>query len=359
MKKIIIMMMMMFFALSLSLFSAERLKRGLKNLPNILILTTGGTIAGKGASETGSGYTAGQLSGDDLIAAVPELETIANIKVEEISNVPSQNMSIDIWLKLAKRINEALEEYDCDGIVITHGTDTMEETAYFLNLTVHSDKPVVLTGSMRPSTSISADGNLNLYNAVACAGYEDSYDRGVLVLLNDKIYTARNVTKTNTTNVETFRNLNGGPVGYVHFGEISYYYLTEKRHTVDSEFDTEALNELPRIEIIYGYADSGSLFVDAAIEAQVDGIIYASVGDGNAPSETLESLQEAAEKGIKIVVSSRTGSGIVCRDAEYDFEQYDFISADNLSPQQARILLMLALVKSDNISVIQEYFYTY
>ena len=357
MKKITIIFIL--FALTLSLFSSESLKQDPNERVNLFVLTTGGTIAGKGGSETGSSYTAGKVSGNDLIEAVPELKNIAQITVEEISNVPSQDMTIEIWLKLAKRINELLNRDDCDGIVITHGTDTMEETAYFLNLTVHSNKPVVLTGSMRPSTSISADGDINLYNAVAVAASKASFARGVLILMNDEIYAARDATKFNTTNVETFKNLNGGPVGYAHFGEISYYSQTEKLHTLDSEFDVENFNQMPRVEIIYGYADSGDLFVAAAIEAGVDGIIFASVGDGNGTAKTLAALKSAAEEGVVVVISSRTGSGIVYRNSEYDFDAYRFISANNLNPQKARILLMLALTKTEDIQTIQQYFYSY
>ena len=357
MKRLLILLIL--FTLAFSLLSAEDTKEEFKNLPNVIVLTTGGTIAGKGTSETASEYTAGKLSGDELIEAVPGLQNIAHITVEEISNVPSQDMSIEIWLKLAKRLNEILSLSDCDGIVITHGTDTMEETAYFLNLTVHSEKPIVITGSMRPSTSISADGDINLYNAVAVATCEESSGRGVLILMNDEIYTARDVTKSNTTNVDTFINTNGGPIGYTHFGKISYYYQTEKLHTVDSEFNIESLSKLPRVEIIYGYADSNEIFVDAAINGGVDGIVFAGVGDGNSSSVTLNALKEAVEKNIAVVISSRTGSGIVYRNSEYDFDEYDFISSDNLNPQKARILLMLALTETDSTDKIQEYFYKY
>ena len=357
MKKITLILMIL--TLTLSLFSSETVHKDANERVNLVVLTTGGTIAGKGTSEAGSAYTAGEVSGDELIEAVPELNQIAQITVEEISNVPSQDMTIEIWLKLAKRINELLNQDNCDGIVITHGTDTMEETAYFLNLTVHSNKPVVLTGSMRPSTSISADGDINLYNAVAVAASKSSYNRGVLILMNDKIYAARDATKFNTTNVETFKNLNGGPVGYAHFGDISYYSRTEKLHTIDSTFETNDLLGLPRVEIIYGYADSGCLFVDAAIEAGVDGIIFAGVGDGNGTTKTLNALKSAAEKGVVVVISSRTGSGIVYRNSEYDFDAYQFISANNLNAQKARILLMLALTKSEDIQTIQQYFDTY
>jgi len=357
MKKLTIIFIL--FALTLSLFSFETVKNSTNERVNLVVLTTGGTIAGKGTSETGSDYTAGKVSGNELIEAVPELEHIAQITVEEISNVPSQDMTIAIWLKLAKRINELLSRDDCDGIVITHGTDTMEETAYFLNLTVHSNKPVVLTGSMRPSTSISADGDINLYNAVAVAASKSSFSRGVLILMNDKIYAARDATKFNTTNVDTFKNLNGGPVGYAHFGDISYYSRTEKLHTIDSTFETNDLLGLPRVEIIYGYADSGCLFVNAAIEAGVEGIIFAGVGDGNGTTKTLEALKSAAEKGVAVVIASRTGSGIVYRNSEYNFDAYGFISANNLNAQKARILLMLSLTKTEVIQAIQEYFDTY
>jgi len=354
MKKTILVLMM--FTLILSRFSSESVENETNERVNLVVLTTGGTIAGKGTSETGSAYIAGKVSGNDLIEAVPELGHIAQITVEEISNVPSQDMSIDIWLKLAKRINELLNQDHCDGIVITHGTDTMEETAYFLNLTVHSNKPVVLTGSMRPSTSISADGDINLYNAVAVAASKASFGRGVLIVMNDAIYAARDATKFNTTNVDTFKNLNGGPVGYAHYGCISFYSSTEKAHTVDSVFDTSDLLQLPRIEIIYGYADSGSLFVNAAIEAGVDGLIFAGVGDGNGTIETLEALTSAAKKDITVVISSRTGSGMVYRNSEYDFDTYRFISANNLNAQKARILLMLSLTKTKDSHTIQQYF---
>jgi len=357
MKRLLILLIL--FTLVFSMLSAENTKEEYKNLPNVTVLTTGGTIAGRGSSETGSEYTAGKLSGEELIEALPELQNIAHITVEEISNVPSQDMTIEIWLKLAKRINEIFNQSECDGIVITHGTDTMEETAYFLNLTVHSEKPIVITGSMRPSTSISADGDINLYNAVAVAASKKSYGRGVLILMNDEIYNARDASKSNTVNVKTFINPNGGPAGYAHFGEVSYYYKIEKLHTLKSEFNIESFNILPRVEIIHGYADSNEIFVDAAINAGVDGIVFAGVGDGNGSSVTLNALKEAVEKNISVVISSRTGSGIIHRNSEYDFDEYDFISADNLNPQKARILLMLALTETNNADKIQEYFYKY
>ncbi len=196
----------------------EALSQGKK--PNIVILATGGTIAGAAATGTQSAYTSGAVTIDAMVNAVPGIKDLANIKGEQIANVGSQDMSFDIMLKVAKRINELLPTNDVDGIVITHGTDTMEETAYFLNLVVKSDKPVVLVGSMRPSTAVSADGPLNLYNAVAVAGNPKSRDLGVLVVMNDQIHAAHSLTKTSTTDVQTFMSPLRGLVGVVSYGKM-------------------------------------------------------------------------------------------------------------------------------------------
>src|SRR5436305_3038383 len=182
---------------------------------NIVILATGGTIAGAAATGTQAAYTSGAVTIDAMLDAVPGLKELANIKGEQISNVGSQDMTVEIMLSLAHRINTLLAQNDVDGIVVTHGTDTMEETAYFLNLVVKSRKPVVIVGAMRPSTAISADGPINLYNAVILAGSDDAVGKGVLVVLNDQINGARDVTKTNTANTDTFRNWEFGFMGYM------------------------------------------------------------------------------------------------------------------------------------------------
>src|SRR5215467_10037246 len=222
---------------------------------NIVILATGGTIAGAAASGTQAGYTSGAVTIDAMIAGVPGIDKLATIKGEQIANVGSQDMSFDILLKLVKRINELAAKGDVDGIVITHGTDTMEETAYFLNLTAKTDKPVVLVGSMRPSTAVSADGPLNLYNAVAVAADPRAQGRGVLVVMNDHIHAAHSLTKTSTTDVQTFMSPLRGLVGVVAYGKADFYNNPSWKHTTSSEFDVANVTKLPRVDIIYASAD--------------------------------------------------------------------------------------------------------
>ena len=227
-----------------------------QKLPNVVILATGGTIAGAAPTEVQSGYQSGQVGVDALINAVPQLKDIANVTGEQISNIGSQNMSDVVWLKLAKRCNELLAQDDVDGIVITHGTDTMEETAYFLNLVIKSKKPVVLTCSMRPSTALSADGPLNIFNAVAVAGSKESMDRGVLVVTNDLIHSGRAAIKGNTTAVETFFSPLVGPLGTVNYGDINYVDVPDKKHTYQTEFNVDNLTSLPRVDVIAIYEDA-------------------------------------------------------------------------------------------------------
>ena len=219
--------------------------------PNIHILATGGTIAGTGSSATGTSYTAGQVAISALLDAVPEIKDIANVTGEQIVRIGSQDMNDEVWLTLAKKINELLKRPDIDGIVITHGTDTMEETAYFLNLTVKSDKPVILVGAMRPSTALSADGPLNLYNAVVTAAAKESKDKGVLVAMNGLILGAESVVKMNTVDVQTFQAPNSGALGYVLNGKVFYNQITLKKHTTQSVFDVTRLTSLPKVGIVY------------------------------------------------------------------------------------------------------------
>lgn len=223
--------------------------------PNIHILATGGTIAGTGSSATGTSYTAGQVAIGALLDAVPEIKDIANVTGEQIVKIGSQDMNDQVWLTLAKKINELLKRPDIDGIVITHGTDTMEETAYFLNLTVKSDKPVVLVGAMRPSTALSADGPLNLYNAVVTAAAKESKDKGVLVAMNGLILGAQSTVKMNTVDVQTFQAPNSGALGYVLNGKVFYNQVTLKKHTTQSVFDVTHLNALPKVGIVYSYSN--------------------------------------------------------------------------------------------------------
>lgn len=331
-----------------------------KQLPNVVILATGGTIAGSGATSTTTvGYKAATVAVDTLIQAVPELKNIANVRGEQVFQIASQNMNNDYWLKLAKRINDLVQQADVDGIVITHGTDTLEETAYFLDLVTKSDKPVVLVGSMRPSTALSADGPLNLYDAVMLAGSKEAVGKGVLVCLDDEINSARDVTKTNTSTIETFKSPELGMLGYIQGQRIAFYRLPVRKHTSQTDFDISHLDKLPTVEIAYGYASVSRTAIDALSAAGVDGIVYAGVGDGN-PSELAEqALADARKKGAIIVRSARVGNGIVARNAEVNDDQRDFIVSDSLNPQKARVLLTVALTKTKDTKELQRMFYEY
>src|SRR5687768_13755312 len=232
--------------------------------PNILILATGGTIAGTAASGTQAAYKSGAVTIDAMLAAVPGINDLATIKGEQIANVGSQDMSFDVLLKVAKRINEVADAGDVSGFVITHGTDTLEESAFFLNLTVKTDKPVVMVGSMRPSTAVSADGPLNLYNAVGVAADPKASGRGVLVVMNDWIHGAHSLTKTSTTAVQTFMSPVRGLVGVATYGKNDFYTRPEWKHTTQTEFDIMQVTELPRVDIIFASIDMSSDLIDAA-----------------------------------------------------------------------------------------------
>jgi L-asparaginase len=329
-------------------------------LPNVKILATGGTIAGAAAVNTETvSYKSAVFPVETLINAVPEVKKIANVSGEQIAQIGSQDMNNDVWLKLAKRINQLLASNDVDGIVITHGTDTMEETAYFLNLVVKSDKPVVLVGAMRPATAMSADGPLNLYNAVLVAGSKESRGKGVMVVMNDMIYAGRDVTKTNTFRTDTFKSVDLGALGYVQAGSTHFYKLPARKHTLQTPFDVSGLAELPRVDIVYGYANASRAYVDTAAKAGVKGIVNAGVGDGSLYHEVELGLIDAQEQGIVIVRSSRVGNGIVARNGEVDDDKDNFVVSDSLNPQKARVLLMLCLTKTSDPKEIQQMFWQY
>lgn len=328
------------------------------DLPNIHILATGGTIAGAGASATKTNYSAGQVAIGSLLDAVPQLNEIANITGEQIVSIGSQDMNDDVWLTLAKRINELLAG-DVDGIVITHGTDTMEETAYFLNLTVKSDKPVVLTGAMRPSTALSADGPLNLYNAVVTACAKESKGKGVLVAMNGLILGAHGTQKMNTVSVETFQAPDCGALGYIFNGKVFYNNETLKRHTTNSVFDVTGLNRLPKVGIVYSYSNVEADVMDPFLNNDYKGIVHAGVGNGNYHKNLFPQLLKAREKGILVVRSSRVPTGPTTLDGEVDDAQYQFVASEELNPQKARVLLMLALTRTTDWQEIQKYFEEY
>jgi L-asparaginase len=330
-----------------------------KKLPNIVILATGGTIAGAGASSTGSAYTSGQVKIEAMIDAVPNIRTLANLKGEQLANVGSQDMSVKVWLDLANRINELLAKPDCDGIVITHGTDTQEETAFFLNLTVKSDKPVVLTGSMRPSTALSADGPLNMYNAVALAASPKAKGYGVMVVMNDEIHSAHAVKKMMSTPVQTFQSPDEGMIGTVIFGDVQLFHKPHSLNTTASEFSIEGVKELPRVDIVYGCADMSPDLIDIMIKAGAKGIVIAGVGDGNMNAGTLEAAKKATKAGIPVVRATRVPIGAVLINGEVNDKEFGTLCSDELNPQKARVLLMLALLKKRSWDDMQKLFIEY
>lgn len=327
---------------------------------NIYILATGGTIAGEQGDPDKPGYKAGSFNVQDLINAVPQLKKIANLKGEQISDIGSQDMNDTVWLKLGNRVNQLLAKPDVDGIVITHGTDTYEETAYFLNLIVDNNKPVVMVASMRPATSISADGPMNLFMGVVVAKEKDAIGRGVLCVMNDDIHYAAEVTKTMTVNPATMKSPNRGLAGKVDDEIVRFFSPTIKRHTTKSEFRIdETVTSLPHVDIIYAHSNMKRLLIDASVNSGAKGIVIAGVGDGNMSNEAIAALAEYASKGIAVVRSSRVGSGAVKRNIEVNDDKLGFIAAMELNPQKARILLQLALRETSNIKDIQRMFLEY
>jgi L-asparaginase len=327
--------------------------------PNVVVLATGGTIAGAAATGAQSSYTSGKVTIDAMLDSVPGIRDLANLKGEQVANVGSQDMTFDIMLKLAKRINQLLARNDVDGIVVTHGTDTLEETAFFLNLTVKSDKPVVMVGSMRPSTAISADGPLNLYDAVAVAADPQSKGRGVLVVMNDWIQGAHSLTKTSTTAVQTFQSPLRGLVGVSAYGKDDFYNNPSWKHTSSSEFDISNVTELPRVDIIYGDVDMPPDLIDCSVRNGAKGIVIAGVGNGNMNKASMDAAARAVKQGVVVVRSSRVVTGTVGRNVEVKDDELGFIASIELNPQKSRILLSLALLKPHTPQEIQEMFMTY
>ncbi|MBS3984683.1 MAG: asparaginase [Selenomonadales bacterium] len=324
-------------------------------IPHIMVLATGGTIAGRGDSPLQTmGYRAGQFTVDEMLDDLPDITSSVRVSGEQFVNLPSSALTPTDWLKLAQRVNALLSENDIDGIVITHGTDTMEETAFFLHLVVQSKKPVVLVGAMRPATALSPDGPMNLVNAIRVAAANGSKGLGVLVVMNDEIFSARDVTKTSTTRLDAFRSPDFGALGSIDNGQVGIYRRPLRKHTLDAVFRVGGLAKLPRVDIVLGYVGADDVLVKAVLKAGAQGIVLAGTGAGHISPSADRSLQTAMERGTIIVRSSRTGGGRIL-PASLD----DFIACDNLSPQKARILLMLALTITRDAAEIQRMFGEY
>lgn len=327
--------------------------------PGIVILATGGTIAGSADTGTQAGYTSGQVGVEVLLEAVPQISDIARVTGEQIANVGSQDMTDEIWLKLAARVNELQGDAEVDGIVITHGTDTIEETAYFLHLVANGSKPIVMTAAMRPSTALSADGPLNIYNAVAVAADSNARGRGVLVVANDDIHGARGIVKTNTTDVQTFDSPERGLIGVSLYGDNRYFRKPYRTHTSNSDLSVKGVTELPRVDVIYITAGVSPDLIDAAVAAGAKGIVTAGVGNGNMTGPALEAVRRAVENGVVVVRSTRLAGGSVGRNVEVDDDEIGTVVSGELSPAKARVLLKIALLKTADAAGIQTLFDKY
>lgn len=321
----------------------------------VIIIGTGGTIAGRsGAAEDLTGYHAGELSVESLLSSVPGLMHYGPFECEQFSNIDSSDITVEHWVRLAATVQRYVDDDTVAGIVITHGTDSMEETAYFLHLTVDTDKPVVLTGSMRPATAISADGPLNLLMAVQTVRAEASRGKGIIVALNGYLDCAREVTKLHTTDVATFGNDYFGHMGLVQDGIPFYYYEPLRRHTKHSEFARLGEQTLPQVEILYLYGGIEENFVAAALSQRLDGLVVAGLGHGIIPQRIESQLSSLT---IPIVRASKTGHGMV--SPMKNDSLHGMVAADTLTPVKARILLMLGLTKTRRIDELQSMFGTY
>ena len=354
---VLILALLALVAGSVSLAVAQDAKS--PQLPTVVVLATGGTIAGAAESDVQAGYQSGQVGVDQLLAAVPQAKKLAVLRGEQISNIGSQDMNDEVWLKLARRINELAAMPDVSGVVITHGTDTIEETAYFLNLVLRTKKPVVLTAAMRPSTALSADGPLNFYNAVAVAANPEAAGRGVLVVVNDWIHGASSLTKTSTTAVQTFLSPVWGLIGTVAYGEIEFYRGPVGRHTENSEFSLDKVTALPRVDIIMAHENMDGALIDAAVAAGAQGVVIAGVGNGNMTKAALDALAAQAKKGVVCVRASRVATGRVGRNVEVDDDKLGLVASLGLNPQKSRVLLRLALTQTKDAQQIQRMFDEY
>ncbi|EJL71747.1 asparaginase [Variovorax sp. Varisp85] len=347
------------FAAGAAMLAASALAQAQQALPNVVILATGGTIAGAGASAVNSAtYAAAKVGVEKLIAGLPELSKVANVRGEQVFQVASESLTNDNLLTLAKRVSALSKQADVDGIVITHGTDTLEETAYFLTLTVHTSKPIIVVGSMRPGTALSADGALNLYNAVNVAGSKDAMGKGVLVTMNDNIDSGRDVSKNVNIKTNAFSS-QWGPLGMIVEGRNYWFRAPVKRHTMNSEFDIDSINALPPVEIAMGYEGVSSVAIDAIAKSGAKALIHGGTGNGSVADRIVPNLQKARADGVIVIRSARVPDGFVIRNAEQPDDKYDWVVAHDLRPQKARILAMVALTKTNNTKELQRIFWEY
>jgi len=327
-----------------------------QGLPTVAVLSTGGTIASKQDPAKG-GYMPA-LTGQDLVAAVPAIKSIAQIQVEQISNILSYEMTPEIWIRLAGRVNALLARPEIAGIVVTHGTDTLEETAYFLDLTTTSTKPVILVGAQRPASDADSDGPRNLLDSVRVAISSEAAGKGVMVVMNGQINAARDVTKTNTSQVETFRGLEFGELGVVDAEKVRFYRAPLRRQTIAVDSETK----LGRVDIVMNYAGADGFSIRSLLrDGGVQGLVIVGLGLGDVTSSMFDAIQEARTRGVPVVISTRVPTGRIfslsaAKGSALSLKGIGCVLADNLSPQKARVLLMLALTKTRDSAALQKYF---
>ena len=327
--------------------------------PNVVVLATGGTIAGAGASAINSAtYAAAKVPVDKLLAGLPELSSVANVKGEQVFQIASESFTNDNLLTLGRRVSALVKQADVDGVVVTHGTDTLEETAYFLNLVILTNKPIVVVGSMRPGTALSADGALNLLNAVTVAASKDAAGKGVLVTMNDEIQSGRDVSKSVNIKTEAFKS-QWGALGMVVEGKNYWFRAPVKRHTAQSEFNIDSISTLAAVDIVYSYGNVPRTLFDAAGKSGIQALIHGGPGNGSVADRIVPALQEMRSQGIQIIRSSRVPDGFVLRNAEQPDDKYDWVVAHDLKPQKARILAAVALTQTSDTKELQRIFWQY
>lgn len=327
-------------------------------LPTIRLIATGGTISNRPGS---------RLTAEQLIESVPALDRYAVAEAEQFDNVSSSMLTLTQWLALSRRVNELLSgRPDLAGVVVTTGTDTLEETAYFLHLTVRSDKPVVVVGSMRPPQSPSYDGSANLLQGFRVAAHRASRGRGVLVVLNNEVNSAREVSKTHAQRLQTFAARDHGLLGVVDADRVVYYRQIERRHTSMSEFDVMSIEALPRVDVLLSYQDAPGDLITRAIDAGAVGLVIAGAGAGSVSREQREAIDAASRAGTPVVVTTRTGGGRVPARRQIGPDtpsgtpvRPPRVGGEDLSPVKARILLMLALTVTTDPQEIQRIFSQY
>ncbi len=327
-----------------------------QELPTVVVLSTGGTIASTQSEEEG-GFTS-SLPGEQLVAAVPGLNELARIEVQNVANVGSTNMTPALWLEVSRRANTALEREEVAGVLVTHGTDTMEETAYFLDLTVTGQKPVIMVGAMRAASEWDADGPRNILDATRVALSPEARGKGTFVVLNGEIHAAREVTKTHSLAVETFDTPEFGALGIVDADGARFYRAPLRRRSIPMPAGVT----LPTVDIIPNYAGSDGRLVRGLLrEGPVDGLVIDAAGAGNIAAPLFEAVREAREAGIAVIITSRTHAGRVLPlyaggGGGTTLHELGCVFADNLSAQKARVLLIAALTRTDEPEELREIF---